>query len=422
MKPEDSFPWKEGCPSRGELAAFARALLPARKMEAIADHIEQCPKCESAAEALVLRDPVLAELRRTPPEDAFSEEPERAAMEAGVQAIQAQARSPAPASGNALLPRIPGFEIRKRIATGVSSLVFLAEQEAPRRRVALKVLPDVAGITVKRCKRFLRDVAVAARLPGSRVLPVFEILHVDQSIVLVMPYVDAIDLGAIVKGRRAARQGAIAASSHGWLGLDDRQYLTKVMAYLDQVIETMAQIHEFGGRCRELKPGNCLIDRQGNAWLTDFALSRLLGRGVNVRLNDPDASLQTELRGFAGLDITLGAPGFISPEEWSGQRGDQRTDVFALGVLLYQALTLDLPYGTSPLSSRKPSPPPLSTRQPLLPPAFDPIIARALHLDPDQRYPSAVHLRNDWRLAQVTHRPEPRPPSWLSRILRRLGW
>jgi eukaryotic-like serine/threonine-protein kinase len=421
MKPEDSFPREERCPNREELAAFARALLPSQKMEAIADHVEQCPKCESAVEALMLVDPLLADLRRTPPDDAFSDEPERAVMEAGVQAIQAQAPSPAPASSSALLPRIPGFEIKRRIATGVSSLVLLAEQEAPRRTVALKVLPDVAGITVKRCKRFLRDVAAVAQIPGSRVLPVFEILHVDRSIVLVMPYVDGIDLGVIVKGRRAARHGAIAAGSHRWLGLDDRQYLADVLPVLGQVIETMAQIHEFGGLCRELKPANCLVDRQGNVWLTDFALSRLLGRGVNIRLNDPDSSQRTEL-GFAGLDITLGAPGFISPEEWSGQRGDHRTDVFALGVLLYQALTLDLPYGTSPLSSRKPSPQPLSARQPLLSPAFDPIIAKALHLDPDQRYPSAVHLRNDWRLAQATHRPEPRPPSWLSRILHRFRW
>src|SRR6266404_5824829 len=113
MKPEDSFPRKEGCPSREELAAFARALLPSQKMEAIADHIEQCLKCESVAEAMVLKDPVLADLRRTPPEDAFSEEPERAAMEADVQAIQAQAPSPAPRPGHASLPRIPGFEIQR---------------------------------------------------------------------------------------------------------------------------------------------------------------------------------------------------------------------------------------------------------------------------------------------------------------------
>jgi serine/threonine protein kinase len=418
MKPEDSFSGKERCPSRGELAAFARALLPSEKMEAIADHVEQCPKCESAVEALVLGDPLLVDLRRTPPEDAFSEEPECAGMEADVEAIAAPPLSPSPP----LAPGIPGFETQKRIAAGISSLVFLAKQETPRRTVALKVLPDAPGISVKRCKRFLREVAAAARLPGSRVLPVFEIRQVDRSIVLVMPYVDGIDLGAIVKGRRAARRGAIASSSHRWLGLNDRQYLAEVLAFLDQVIETMAQIHQFSGRCREVKPSNCLVDREGNAWLTDLGLNGLLGRGVNVRLNDADSSRRTGSERFAGLDVTLGAPGFISPEEWSGRRGDQRTDVFVLGVLLYQALTLDLPYGTSPPSSRKPPPPPLSTRQPLLPPALDPIIAKTLHLDPEHRYPSAVHLRNDWRLAQVTHRPEPRPPGWLSRILRHLGW
>jgi serine/threonine protein kinase len=394
-------------------------------MEAIAEHIERCPKCASEVEALVLEDPLLAGLRRTPPEDVFSDESDRAVMEAGVRAIQAQAPSPAPPPGTppgTALPTIPGFEIQKQIAAGVSSLVLLAKQEVPRRAVALKVLPDVPGITVKQCKRFLRDVSTAARLPGSRVLPIFEILRVDPSIVLVMPYVDGIDLGAILKGRRAVKRGAIAAQGHRWVGLDDRQYLAEVLAFLDQVIETVAQIHEFGGRYRELKPSNCLIDRQGTAWLTDFALSRLLGRAANVRLNDPNSTRQAELPGFAGLDITLSAPGFISPEEWNGQRGDQRTDVFALGVLLYQALTLDLPYGTSPLSSRKPPPPLLSARQPLVSPALDPIIAKALHLTPDQRYPSAVHLRDDWRLAKLSPQPEPRPPGWLSRIFRRLGW
>ncbi len=190
------------------------------------------------------------------------------------------------------------------------------------------------------------------------------------------------------------------------------------MAYLDQVIETVTRIHELGDRYRELKPANCLVDREGKAWLTDFALTRLLDRGVGVRLNDFDPFPPRRNEEPAGLQITLGAPGFISPEEWRGGHGNQRTDVFALGVLLYQALTLELPYGIAPLMSRKPLATLPSARQPLLPAAFDPIIVKALQFNPEERYPSATELRADWQRVQETQRPP--TAGWLPALLRRL--
>ena len=288
----------------------------------------------------------------------------------------------------------------------------------PLRRVALKVLTTANAVTPKQCTRFIQDVAQAALLPGSHILPVFDVLQLGRRLVLVMPCVDGIDLGAIVRGRRASRLGSIVQSSHPWLGLDDSRYLTEALAYLDQVIETVARIHELGDRYRELKPTNCLVDREGTAWLTDFGLTRLLDRGVGVRLNDFDPFPPTRDEEPAGLQITLGAPGFISPEEWRGRQGDQRTDVFALGVLLYQALTFDLPYGIAPLLSRKPLPKLPSARQPLLPTAFDPIIVKAIQLNPEDRYRSAMELRDDWQRVQESERPP--ATGWLPALLRRL--
>jgi serine/threonine protein kinase len=415
MKPEDSPSPATPCPSREELAAFAGGFLPSQALEAIAAHLSQCPKCEAAFEALARTRPLLESRPRTPPDDGFSDEAERALMEAGAREIQPQISFPAPDSGPGA---VPGFHVQKQIAKGSGSAVLLAEQEAPQRRVALKVLTTANAVARKQCKRFIQDVAVAALLPGSRILPVFDVLQSDRRLVIVMPYVDGIDLGAIVRGRRASRLGSIVQSSHPWLGLDDSRYLTEALAYLDQVIETLARIHERGDRYRELKPANCLVDPEGNAWLTDFGLTRLLDRGVGVRLNDFDPFPPTRDEEPAGLQITLGAPGVISPEEWRGGHGDQRTDVFALGVLLYQALTFDLPYGIAPLLSRKPSPKLPSARQPLLPTAFDPIIVKALQLNPEDRYRSATDLRADWQRVQESERHP--AAGWLPTLLRRL--
>jgi serine/threonine protein kinase/formylglycine-generating enzyme required for sulfatase activity len=222
---------------------------------------------------------------------------------------------------------------------------------------------------------------VAAALTDSRILPLLDLLEGDSSPVLVIPYVEGTDLGRIISDRRAIRQGKPLMASHPWATLEDKEYLAQILPVLDKVIEAVTVIHQAHVVHRDIKPSNVLVDRNGSVWLTDFGLARL-GQGESI----------------TSPGVAMGSPGFMSPEQWDG-RADIKdsTDVFSLGVTLYQALTLDLPYGTTRLAAQAPPPLQPSRLQPLLSEDFDRVVLTALAADREERYQTANQLQEDWR-------------------------
>jgi serine/threonine-protein kinase len=162
---------------------------------------------------------------------------------------------------------------------------------------------------------------------------------------------------------------------------------------LGQVIETMASVHEAKAIYPELHSTTTLFTAQDEVWLTDFGVSELL-------LGKPHHAMSHENRRTEGEDFCLRHPGYVTPEEWSGKSGKEPTaDVFRLGALFYQALTLELPYGIAPISARRTKPVAPSKRQSWIPKSLDAVILRALEFDPSQRYASASELRDDWKHA-----------------------
>jgi serine/threonine protein kinase len=136
---------------------------------------------------------------------------------------------------------------------------------------------------------------------------------------------------------------------------------------------------------RDLKPENILIEHDGTVKLVDFGIALL--RGAR-RLT------------FRRLTTGFGTPDYMAPEQVQGDRGDARTDVYAVGVMLYEMLTGEVPYqGDSPLavmSQRVTTDAPLlRTRRPDLPPSLEAVVWRALRRDPSERYASMADLRHD---------------------------
>lgn len=152
-----------------------------------------------------------------------------------------------------------------------------------------------------------------------------------------------------------------------------------------QLADVLEYVHKHGVVHRDLKPENVLITADGKAKLVDFGIALLQGAR---RLT------------FQRLSSEVGTPDYMAPEQVQGERGDARTDIYALGVMLYEMLTGDVPYhgdsALSVMSQRVTTDAPLlRTRRPDAPAALEAIVYRALRRDPAERYASMAALRHD---------------------------
>ncbi len=276
---------------------------------------------------------------------------------------------------------LPGFELRGEVGRGAMGIVYRAWQHSLQREVAIKVLPPALACDPQRLERFRNEAEVAAGVTDSHVVPVFDILEAQGVPILVMPLIDGANLGWIIRDRRAVRQGRPVPEVHPWAALGDRAYLDQVLPLLDQLVDAVNVIHQARVLHRDIKPSNVLVDKRNNLWLSDFGLARLEEKGAGTTPG-----------------MIVGTRGFMSPEQGRGEEDiDFRSDVFSLGATIYQALTLEMPYGTERANELASPPIAPSRRQPLLSRDFDAVLLKALERDRERRYRSAAELREDWR-------------------------
>jgi formylglycine-generating enzyme required for sulfatase activity len=290
--------------------------------------------------------------------------------------------------------QVPGYEILGELGRGGMGIVYRARQASLRREVALKVLPPALAANPDLLVRFRHEADVAGNLVNAHILPVHDVLDAGGVPVIVLPLVDGGDLGRILRDRKAVAEGKPAGGRHPWSVLDDRTYQARVLPLLDQLVEGVAALHRAGILHRDIKPSNVLVDREGHAWLSDFGLARTEEQGLGTQLG-----------------MMVGTQGYLSPEQARGEPGvDKRADVFSLGVTLYQALTLEMPYGPGGAAARRTPPAPPSRRQPLLPRHFDGVLLKAMAPRRENRFASAVEFQEEWRRARQGQRPRTRPP------------
>ncbi len=312
-------------------------------------------------------------------------------------------------AGSDLLPaiEIPGFKIVGLLGRGGMGIVYRAEQASLKREVALKFLPPHLMNDPKRLERFQKEALVAGSASGAGILPVYDVLQIGGVPVIVMQFVDGVDLSRIIKGRMIAKQGIadLSGERHPWSDLSDEAYEEKILHALDLLVAAVAALHDANIVHRDIKPSNVLVDRKGNVWLSDFGLARL----------GDESDLTRE-------GTQLGSCGFMSPEQWDGHTHlDRRVDVFGLGATIYHAITLKLPYGTGPLTSRTPlaKSPCWASGKKLG--DLDSVILKALEPERQYRQNSCQELAGEWMATRKgENSPKSRPLRLLRRISRRL--
>ncbi|MEM9826686.1 MAG: protein kinase [Planctomycetota bacterium] len=291
--------------------------------------------------------------------------------------------------GALVWPSIRGFQILRRIGGGGMGDVFLAEQHAPRRLVAIKTIRLDRQDHERARLRFLAEAEAAGRLNHDRIVPVYQSGQDGDQLFLVMAYVDGGDLSALVSaGNQSPKQ--IASIVH-------------------QITEGVAHAHQHGVIHRDLKPANILLDRNGAAKLTDFGLAKL----------DDSPHELTKTGQF------LGTPSYASPEQAVGdaERLGPATDLYSIGAILYGLLCGRPPFrgdSTAATIRQVVEEEPIAPRtlSPAIPRDLETICLRCLEKEPNQRYASAQQLADE--LARfLEDRPiHAKPPGVLGRSIR----
>jgi serine/threonine-protein kinase len=261
---------------------------------------------------------------------------------------------------------LAGFRIEALIGRGGMGVVYRAEQLRYGRKVALKVLaPELAADAGFR-ERFEQEWQTAARLEHPNIVPIYEAGEADGVLYIAMRYVEGIDLNTLL-----AREGRLEPG--------------RALAIIAQVGLALDAAHAQGLVHRDVKPGNILI--AGGS-----------GEGDHVYLTDFGVAKQTKTRsGLTKTGLFVGTIDYAAPEQIEGKPLDGRTDVYALGCVLYQCLTGALPYEkdseVAMLYAHLMEPPPsLAAKRPDLPAELDSVSATALAKAPDQRYSSCREL------------------------------
>lgn len=244
--------------------------------------------------------------------------------------------------------------------------VYLGYQRDVDRQVAVKVLPPHPALDSQFVDRFQLEARTIARLQHPHILPLYDYgVTEDNIFFLVMPYING---GAL--DRRTAGKS---------------MPLHEIERILREVAAALDYAHRQGVIHRDIKPANILLDREGNTFIADFGIAKLVGSSANL----------------TGTGV-VGTPAYMSPEQAQGTNLDARSDIYSLGVVIWELLVGKPPFQADTpmqivLKHINETPPDISTVNPSLPPELDDVMARALTKDPVERYQTAIEFAEAFR-------------------------
>jgi hypothetical protein len=311
------------------------------------------------------------------------------------------------------------YAIERELGRGGMGVVYLAMQRSLGRRVALKVLSAPLLADDRALARFVRESRLLAQLEHDGIVRVIDAGTAEGAPYYAMEYVDGAPLSAVVEAVRrhglatatgatiaAAVTGAAPepASRAGSERLSRASYVRAIADLGAQVADALAFAHAAGVIHRDVKPSNVLVRRDGSAVLTDFGIARF-----------ESAPSLTVTGGFAGT------PYYVSPEQARGAQVDHRTDVYSLGVLLYEMLALARPFEAADtiallgMIQRHDASDP-RVHNSAIPAELAAVVLKALAKEPGRRYAGGGEMAADLR-AFLDGRPvSARPPTRTQRL------
>ncbi|HET8893867.1 MAG TPA: Stk1 family PASTA domain-containing Ser/Thr kinase [Gaiellaceae bacterium] len=259
------------------------------------------------------------------------------------------------------------YHVLRKLGAGGMANVYLAEDQELGRRVAIKILNERHANDEQFVERFRREAKNAAGLSHPSIVSIYDRGEAEGTYYIAMEYLEGRSLKELIVSRGPAP-------------------VNVAIEYARQILQALRFAHLKGIVHRDIKPHNVLVDGDGRLKVTDFGIARA------------GTSQMTE----AGSIV--GTAQYLSPEQARGSGVDQRSDVYSLGVVLYELLTGDVPFsGDTPVEiamkhlSQTPEPP--SALRPEVPHDLDLVVMRALAKNPDDRYQSAEEMEAD--LARV---------------------
>src|SRR5215471_4832784 len=255
------------------------------------------------------------------------------------------------------------YRIMRKLGTGGMANVYLAEDQELGRRVAIKILDDRHASDEQFIERFRREAKNAAGLSHPNIVSIYDRGEAEGTYYIAMEYLDGRSLKELILTRGPAP-------------------VSVAVDYARQMLSALRFAHRNGIVHRDIKPHNVLVDAEGHLKVTDFGIARA------------GASQMTEEGSI------IGTAQYLSPEQARGTQVDQTSDLYSLGIVLYEMLTGQVPFsGDTPveiaMKHLSATPPSLRAKRPDIPESLEMVVMRALAKDPAQRYQSAEEMDAD---------------------------
>ena len=258
------------------------------------------------------------------------------------------------------------YEIIEELGTGGMGRVYRVHDIQLNEEVALKLIKPEIAAEKRVVERFRNELRTARKITHKNVCRMHDLHEEGKTLYLTMEYVRGEDLKSLLHRMKSLTIGAAISTAR-------------------QIAEGLDEAHKLGIVHRDLKPGNIMIDKDGNAKIMDFGIARV-----------------RQEKGITGEGAVIGTPEYMSPEQVEGKEADQRSDMYALGVILYEMVTGRVPFeGGTPFSValRQKSETPVNPRtlSPQIPQSLSSLILRCLEKSREKRYQSAAEMLGDLR-------------------------